>query len=232
MFPLLLSREALAGPLCYLTISEGAALINYFALRRYGLKLPRYQQILNTLTWMSHTQNLKRVSREHVIDLYLQPPVGKFRLMDFHLMERLVRDANRCTCLPSLGLPGVTHYLWLDRCLEVACPESRQKSSARSTFVWSVSFALEVDVMEGVVFERQAETEIIPSASNSNQDKATLRHLPLHSALSQGSKKSAMLPGLDAQPNPADHFSLWHVPGTPLGRSRSGSAGRASRNRA
>lgn len=44
---------------------------------------------------MSHSQNLKRVSREHVIDLYLQPPVGKFRLMDFHLMERLVRDANR-----------------------------------------------------------------------------------------------------------------------------------------
>lgn len=62
---------------------------------RYGIKLPRYQQIINHLTWMSHSQNLKRVSREHVIDLYLQPPVGKFRLMDFHLMERLVRDANR-----------------------------------------------------------------------------------------------------------------------------------------
>ena len=64
-------------------------------LNRYGFKIPRYQQIINHLTWMSHSQNLKRVSREHVIDLYLQPPVGKFRLMDFHHLERLVRDANR-----------------------------------------------------------------------------------------------------------------------------------------
>ena len=69
---------------------------------RYGFKIPRYQQIINHLTWMSHSQNLKRVSREHVIDLYLQPPVSKFKLMDFHHLERLVRDANRCRQISQL----------------------------------------------------------------------------------------------------------------------------------
>lgn len=64
-------------------------------LCRFGIKLPRYQQIVNALTWMSHSQTLRRVSREYVIDLYLRPPVSRFRLMDFHLMDRIVRDANR-----------------------------------------------------------------------------------------------------------------------------------------
>jgi len=50
---------------------------------------------VNALTWMSHSQTLRRVSREYVIDLYLRPPVSRFRLMDFHLMDRIVRDANR-----------------------------------------------------------------------------------------------------------------------------------------
>jgi len=58
--------------------------------------VPRYQQIISALTWMSHAQNLRRVAAEHTIDLYLRPPVTRFRLMDFHLMERIVRDANRC----------------------------------------------------------------------------------------------------------------------------------------
>ncbi|KAK9808186.1 hypothetical protein WJX73_006212 [Symbiochloris irregularis] len=62
---------------------------------RYGYKLPRYNQIINALTWMSHSQNLRRVAREHVIDLYLRPPVTRFRLMDYHFMDRIVRDANR-----------------------------------------------------------------------------------------------------------------------------------------
>lgn len=63
---------------------------------RYNYKLPRYNQIINALTWMSHSQNLRRVAREHVIDLYLRPPVTRFRLMDYHFMDRIVRDANRC----------------------------------------------------------------------------------------------------------------------------------------
>ena len=71
-------------------------------VRRYNYKLPRYNQMMNALTWMSHAQNLKRVAREHVIDLYLRPPVTRFRLMDYHFMDRIVRDANRCSTL-ALG---------------------------------------------------------------------------------------------------------------------------------
>lgn len=52
---------------------------------------------------MSHSQTLRRVSQEYVIDLYLRPPVSRFRLMDFHLMDRIVRDANR-SVLQSLPL--------------------------------------------------------------------------------------------------------------------------------
>jgi hypothetical protein len=44
-------------------------------------------------------QNLRRVAREHPIDLYLQPPVTKFRLLDYHLMDRIVRDSNRCAAI-------------------------------------------------------------------------------------------------------------------------------------
>lgn len=43
---------------------------------RFGIKLPRYNQIVNALTWMSHSQALKRMSRDYVIDLYLRPPVS------------------------------------------------------------------------------------------------------------------------------------------------------------
>ena len=52
--------------------------------------------MINALTWMSHAQNLRRMSKDYVIDLYLQPPVTRFRLMDFHLMDRIVRNASRC----------------------------------------------------------------------------------------------------------------------------------------
>eukprot|EP00884_Botryococcus_braunii_P018904 jgi/Botrbrau1/5698/Bobra.0071s0031.1 len=62
---------------------------------RSGIKLPGYNQIISTLTWMSHTQNLRRISREYVIDLYLHPPVSRFRILDYHLMDRIVRDSNR-----------------------------------------------------------------------------------------------------------------------------------------
>ena len=35
--------------------------------RRFGLKLPRYNQIVNALTWMSHSQALKRMSKDYVV---------------------------------------------------------------------------------------------------------------------------------------------------------------------
>ena len=63
---------------------------------RYNIKVPRYSQMIAALTWMSHSQNLRRMAREHPIDLYMQPPVTRFRLLDYHLMDRIVRDSNRC----------------------------------------------------------------------------------------------------------------------------------------
>ena len=62
---------------------------------RYNIKVPRYSQMIAALTWMSHSQNLRRMAREHPIDLYMQPPVTRFRLLDYHLMDRIVRDSNR-----------------------------------------------------------------------------------------------------------------------------------------
>ena len=32
---------------------------------------------------------------------YLRPPVTRFRLMDFHFMDRIVRDSNRRACAPA-----------------------------------------------------------------------------------------------------------------------------------
>ena len=59
---------------------------------------------------MSHSQHLRRVSREYVIDLYLRPPVTKYRLMDYMHIERIVTSANRCAgqlqCLCVLHAAG------------------------------------------------------------------------------------------------------------------------------
>ncbi len=35
------------------------------------------------------------MSRRPQIDLYMRPPVWHFRLMDYHLMNVIVRDSNR-----------------------------------------------------------------------------------------------------------------------------------------
>ena len=159
---------------------------------RYNYKLPRYNQMMNALTWMSHSQNLRRMAQEYVIDLcapfhqlaaclpravphtprygqallcrvschhgsahaeqfgpetvtlhgmksapapghaddpsyaqswpagcrYLRPPVTRFRLMDFHFMDRIVRDSNRhassfAPCLDTASSRGrhCKHYV-------------------------------------------------------------------------------------------------------------------------
>ena len=44
---------------------------------------------------------------------YLRPPVTRFRLMDFHFMDRIVRDSNRqvpelCYALQSLHAPAAS----------------------------------------------------------------------------------------------------------------------------
>jgi len=42
---------------------------------RFGYTMmPRYNQLINALTWMGHTQNINRVCNECHIDLYLRPP--------------------------------------------------------------------------------------------------------------------------------------------------------------
>jgi len=42
----------------------------------------RYAHIINQLTWMTHAHNLRRVSEDYCIDLYLRPPnIGSFKLM-------------------------------------------------------------------------------------------------------------------------------------------------------
>ena len=67
---------------------------------RFGYKLPRYNQIINALTWMSHAVALRRMAQDYVIDLYLRPPVWHFRLMDYHLMDRIVKSSNQCAPMP------------------------------------------------------------------------------------------------------------------------------------
>jgi hypothetical protein len=62
---------------------------------RFGIRVPGHAQLMNALTWMSHLQNLRRVAREHRIDLYLRPPVSQYRLLDYRLMDRIVREAGR-----------------------------------------------------------------------------------------------------------------------------------------
>lgn len=45
---------------------------------------------------MSHATNLKRVSEDHKIDLYLRPlGISHYRLMDYRLLDRIVKDAYR-----------------------------------------------------------------------------------------------------------------------------------------
>ena len=45
---------------------------------------------------MSHSVNLKRASEDYYIDLYMRPTnIGNYKLLDFHLMDRIVFEAYR-----------------------------------------------------------------------------------------------------------------------------------------
>lgn len=74
-------------------------IIHFIMNRHQNTTTPRrrrYAHIINQLTWMTHAHNLRRVSEDFCIDLYLRPPnIGSFKLMDYHLMERIVKDAYR-----------------------------------------------------------------------------------------------------------------------------------------
>lgn len=63
---------------------------------RFGIRMPGHAAMMNALTWMAHKQNLARLAQEgQQVDLYLRPPVTQYRLMDYHLADRIVRDASR-----------------------------------------------------------------------------------------------------------------------------------------
>jgi len=63
---------------------------------RYGIKLPSHASLMNALTWMAHKQNLARLAREgQRVDLYLRPPVTQYRLLDYHLADRIALHANK-----------------------------------------------------------------------------------------------------------------------------------------
>ena len=63
---------------------------------RFGIRIPGHASLMNALTWMAHKQNLARLAREgQRVDLYLRPPVTKYRLMDYHLADRIALEANR-----------------------------------------------------------------------------------------------------------------------------------------
>ena len=63
---------------------------------RFGAQMPKYSQLINQLTWMSHSVNLKRASEDYYIDLYMRPTnIGIYKLLDFHLMDRIVFEAYR-----------------------------------------------------------------------------------------------------------------------------------------
>jgi len=59
-------------------------------------RFPKHGELINSLLFLSHKQQLRSVMRDYHIDLYMRPTgVQYFRLMDYHLMDRIVRDAYR-----------------------------------------------------------------------------------------------------------------------------------------
>lgn len=57
---------------------------------------PRYREMINALSWIAHSQNLRRITQDYKVDLVLSPPyASSFKLMDWHLIDSIVRDAYR-----------------------------------------------------------------------------------------------------------------------------------------
>jgi hypothetical protein len=86
---------------------------------RFGGTVPRYNELVNTLSWIAHSQNLRRMCQDYRVDLYLRPPnIGAYKLMDFHLMDDIVKSAQMCIvtllycCSVVLLCPGRTIVTW------------------------------------------------------------------------------------------------------------------------
>jgi hypothetical protein len=59
--------------------------------------------MVNALSWIAHSQNLRRMCQDYKVDLVLSPPyAATFKLMDWHLIDTIVRDAYRCAHPPHL----------------------------------------------------------------------------------------------------------------------------------
>ena len=66
------------------------------AVSRKPFRYPRYGEMINSLLFLSHKQQIRTTMKEFKVDLYMQPTgVQFYRLMDYHLMDRIVRDAYR-----------------------------------------------------------------------------------------------------------------------------------------
>lgn len=73
---------------------------------RFGKAAPRYRELVNALSWIAHSQNLRRMCQDYRVDLYLRPPhIAAFKLMDYHLIDRIVRTSYRCTSFDTCIIP-------------------------------------------------------------------------------------------------------------------------------
>eukprot|EP00899_Mesostigma_viride_P014018 jgi/Mesvir1/22617/Mv14061-RA.1 len=87
--------------------------INPFAAVKF--KLPRYNELMNALAYVSHTMQLRAARKTDKIDLYLRPTgINNYKLRDYHLMDEIVRGAYR------YGWAAVTDFLQSDAGKEVA----------------------------------------------------------------------------------------------------------------
>jgi len=63
---------------------------------RKPFRYPRYGEMINSLLFLSHKQQIRATMRDFHVDLYMQPTgVQFYRLMDYHLMDRIVRNSYR-----------------------------------------------------------------------------------------------------------------------------------------
>ena len=60
------------------------------------VRYPRYGEVVNALMFLSHKLRFQDIIKQHRIDLYMRPTgVAQFKLMDYRLADRIVRDAYR-----------------------------------------------------------------------------------------------------------------------------------------
>ncbi len=72
-------------------------------LAQSRIKMPRYSDILDVLTYVSHSRQLRAVRQANIVDLYLRPNgISDYSIMDYHRME--VRYAFCCHVFPGLDI--------------------------------------------------------------------------------------------------------------------------------